>query len=82
MMDQNPRAGYILMVHKADPSHSCEAEYVAAASCCGQMSLAVKSWKICQGISSKDLPAFTGAGQAGDNTDKQGSSSPYMFTSQ
>nr|GEW90313.1 retrovirus-related Pol polyprotein from transposon TNT 1-94 [Tanacetum cinerariifolium] len=46
------------------------------------MSLAVKSWKTCQGNSSKDLPAFTGAGQAGDNTDKQGSSSPSMFTYQ
>nr|GEU36020.1 reverse transcriptase domain-containing protein [Tanacetum cinerariifolium] len=46
------------------------------------MSLVVKSWKTCQGNSSKDLPAFTGAGQAGDNTDKQGSFSPSMVTSQ
>nr|GFD09783.1 hypothetical protein [Tanacetum cinerariifolium] len=46
------------------------------------MSLVVKSWKTCQGNSFKDLPAFTGAGQAGDNIDKKGSSSPSMVTSQ
>nr|GEY98904.1 putative ribonuclease H-like domain-containing protein [Tanacetum cinerariifolium] len=57
---------------------SCKAEYVVAASCCGQQVKGYDDWsKKLSGCIHQYL-----IGQAGDNTDKQGSSSPSVFTSQ